>query len=307
MQLLNDFPEVFDNTMRVAADSCPRKFQLAHIHHLRHGDTSIHLLAGGAYAAGLEQLRLSYFRDGEREKARYIGVGLIAAIRHWYSLDEDPRLDEVKSLPNVLCAIYYYTTQFPLGTDWLTPIVDEGNPLVEFTFAIPLEQRHPRSGNPLLYTGRFDVFAEYAGNPAVYDDKTTQRLGPSWIKQWELDSQISGYIWAAREYGYDCDTAFIRGVSFLKRSCGNAQAISHRTDFEIRDWRNTLDYTLDQMLELYETRTVFPKSLGNACKEYGGCPYVSLCKKENWREWIEPEFNVHVWNPLDLHAKKIET
>ena len=307
MELLTNFPAVIDNTMRTAGDACWRKFQLAHIHNLRKSDPSIHLTAGGAFAAGLEVLRKEYY-GGNKAMHSCLARAYIAAIKHWDESLDDPLLDEAKSLPNVLCAIRYYAYEFPLSTDWIQPLRGENDePLIEFTFALPLPYNNPQTGDPILYCGRFDMFADYGGEPAVYDDKTATQLGAQWVNGWALDSQMSGYIYAARQHGYDTHTAIIRGVSFLKKSFGNAQAIEHRTDFELNDWALTLEHNVQQMLHYWQKLgplEPWPKSLGQACKAYGGCPYVSLCRKENWKEWIEPDFGVFVWNPLDLTVEK---
>jgi hypothetical protein len=300
MQLNYDFPLGIDNTMRTAWDACERKFLLAHIYNLRAGKPSEHLVFGGAYAKGLEVARKEYY-NGNTNRVDYLGKAFIAAIEEWNLHLDDPLLDIAKSLPNCLCAIDYYFKEWPMATDWVAPLgsKDGGEPAIEFSFAIPIPHKRPDTLDLLLYTGRFDMFADYASNPAVYDDKTAMQLGNQWIKSWNLSSQMTGYIWAGQQSGFETDTAIIRGVSILKQSFGNAQAIEHRTKFEVDAWYKTLNRNVERMIQRYmEGPDAFTFSLGQACGAYGGCPYQTLCKKENWQDWIEPDFHEFVWNPL---------
>lgn len=301
MDLNYEFPVAIDNTMRTAWDACQRKFLLSHIYNLRSSDPSMHLVFGGAYAKGLEVARKEYYGAGNTDAVDYLGKAFIAAIKEWNLHLEDPLVDEAKSLTNCLCAINFYFQEWPMGTDWLGPLgYDNGEPAIEFTFAIPLAIDH--NDHPILYTGRFDMFADYASEPAVYDDKTATQLGNQWVKGWALDSQMTGYIWAGQQSGFDTSVAIIRGVSILKQSFGQAQAIEHRTKFEVASWYNTLHHNLDGMLKAYaKGEDAFLPSYGQACKAYGGCPYVNLCKKENWKDWILPDFHVHVWDPLAIN------
>lgn len=305
MELNYAFPRAIDNTMRTAWDACQRKFLLSHIYNLRSQDPSMHLVFGSAFAKGLEVARKEYYGVGNTNRADYLGKAFISAIREWNLHLDDPLLEETKSLTNCLCAIDYYFKEWPMATDWLKPLAYKGGePAIEFTFAIPLSLQNNEA--PVLYTGRFDMFADYGGEPAVYDDKTASQLGGQWVRSWSLNSQMTGYIWAGREHGFQTNTAIIRGVSILKKSFGQAQCIEHRTDWEIRSWYNTLHHNLAGMLEAFaEGEDAFLPSYGQACAAYGGCPYQDLCKKENWKDWIEPAFRVFVWDPLENHTKEI--
>lgn len=316
LSLTYEFPRAIDNTMRTAWDACQRKFLLSHIYNLRSQDPSVHLVFGGSFAKGLEVARKEFYGLGNTDRVSYLGKAYIAAIREWNLHLDDPLVDEAKSLPACLCAIDFYFKEWPMASDWIKPLVQgDGEPAIEFTFALPLQIKHGfpiKDGYvgyddlPILYTGRFDMFADYASEPAVYDDKTAMQLGAQWIKSWSLNSQMTGYIWAAQQHGFKSSTAIIRGVSILKGSFGQAQAIEHRTDWEVASWYNLLHHNLQGMLDAFnDGPDAFLPSYGQACAAYGGCPYQMLCKKENWKDWIEPDFKVFVWDPLAIN--KVET
>jgi len=303
MELLNDFPHAIDNTIRTTWDLCPAKFRFSHLHHLRVRDPSIHLVFGAAYAKGLEVLREEFY-GGNTSKQSYMARAYLAATKEWAKGLDDPMQGEVKSFTNMLCALTYYVQEFPLESDWIQPLfLADGKAAVEFTFAIPLPIDHPVTGDPLLYTGRFDMFADYGGEPAVYDDKTAMQLGPSWVRGWEMDSQMTGYIWAAQQHGFKTNTAIIRGVSILKNSFGNANAIQHRQDWELERWYQTLLVNIQQMIDAWKAQQ-FRYSLGGACKSYSGCEYTALCKQDDWEKWVEPDYHVFIWNPLDIKKDK---
>lgn len=309
LELNYEFPVAIDNTMRTAWDACQRKFLLSHIYNLRAQDPSVHLVFGGAFAKGLEVARKEFYGLGNTNRADYLGKAYIAAIKEWDLHLDDPLVDLPKSLPACLCAIDFFFREWPMATDWVKPLIQPGGePAIEFTFALPLQIGQFSEGNfhPILYTGRFDMFADYASEPAVYDDKTAMQLGAQWIKSWSLNSQMTGYIWAGQQHGFKTDTAIIRGISILKGKFGQAQAIEHRTKWEVASWYNTLHHNLQGMLDAFqEGPDSFLPSYGQACAAYGGCPYQSLCKKENWKDWIEPDFKIFVWDPLAINKVEI--
>jgi hypothetical protein len=302
MELTYDFPRGIDNTMRTAWDACQRKFLLAHIYNLRKTDPSMHLVFGGAYAKGLETARRLWYM-GERDLPHILGTALIEIIREWHTELADPLLNEAKSLPNCLGALLYYFETWPLDRDWVEPTLINGKPAIEFSFALPIGVGHPESQDPILYTGRYDMLADFQGGLAIYDDKTATQLGASWVRGWDLDSQVTGYMWGAQQHGFRVDTAIIRGVSILKHQFGHSQAIQYRTKWHIESWTNLMHRNITDMIEAFQAGPdEFLPSYGQACKAFGGCPYRDLCDKENWEEWIEPDYQHYVWDPL----KRIE-
>lgn len=53
------FPHAIDSTMLATFRSCPQKFFRQYIQHWKPKTESVHLIAGGAFAAGIEAARLS--------------------------------------------------------------------------------------------------------------------------------------------------------------------------------------------------------------------------------------------------------
>jgi hypothetical protein len=68
--------------------------------------------------------------------------------------------------------------------------------LVEVGFAVPLDEE----GHYVL-TGRLDAAVQIRSGKAwfVLDTKTTSRLTDQYVETYQLDSQMSGYIWALQQ------------------------------------------------------------------------------------------------------------
>lgn len=292
------FPEVLDATM-LASYRCPRRFFYAHVHRYGSpGGKSIHLIAGGAYAKGLEVARLAYMND--KDPGECLLLGIDALIREYG--DAQPG-ETSKSLDRMVGALEFYFDQYPLNTDPARIAVIAGSPAVEWSFALPLPFNHPVSGNPLLYTGRTDALMDFAGGLYGLDDKTTSQLGTSWPKQWTLRSQFTGYAWAARELGIPLAGTLVRGVSILKTKYDTAQAIVNQPPWKIDQWVGHRDTVIHHMLHDWRNLTSGAQpeaALDETCNEYGGCMFKQVCEvPPTVRDsWLATNYEEVIWNPL---------
>lgn len=319
------FPHTVDSTMLAAFRSCPQKFSLQYISHWKPKDESVHLVAGGAFAKGIEVARKAYFEGiavvpvvstsfdealgnyrrivewrteacepTNRESAQLLGLqALIAA----YGDFECPP-DSAKSLERTAGALEFYYANYPFDMDGTRPVTLPGGRVgIEFSFAEPLDFIHPVTGAPILYTGRADLVATFAGGTYIFDEKTTSQLGATWPRQWELRSQFSGYVWAAQRAGLAVQGAVVRGVSILKTKYDTAQAITYRSPFEIDRWLKQVGRDLQRMRQCWEDGW-WDFDLDHACSEYGGCQFQRICKSEEPQTWLPMQFEQKVWDPL---------
>ncbi len=289
------FPEVIDNTMRAAFAACPKQFYWEHIRCIAPAGTNVHLHAGACFAAALETTRLAYYQHGLTDSAA-LAAGLQRLIEAWGDFDSG---DSPKSLERMIGAFEYYFSVWPLGIDYLTPVVRNGMARVEFSFSIPLPGVfHPLTGQPLIYAGRTDMIARHQnGTMFIEDDKTTSSLGQQWLRQWDLRSQFTGYIWAARQYDYPVTNAIVRGVSILKTKYDHAEVITTRPQWHIDMWYMQLVRDLQRMVELWK-EGYWDMNLADACNSYGGCPFVKLCDSSDPENWIGGNYIERRWNPL---------
>lgn len=292
------FPEYIDNSMRSAFVKCPENWARAYLSNLEPKGGSIHLVAGKAFARGLEVARRKFFDENETSDMAIV-AGIIA-MREEFGTFEVPERFTQKGPDNLAKAIVDYFDEYPLEPNPIKPHrLANGKSCVEFSFALPLEINHPETGNPLLYAGRFDMLAEYQDTLFAVDEKTASQLGQQWANNWDLDSQFTGYIWAARQYGYPVSGAVIRGVSLLKTGFGHAQHIIYRNDFHFDQWLDNLYDNIENMIR-YWNRGWFPKALDkSACNSYGGCSFRKLCSSPNPDAWIAMDYEPRTWSPLN--------
>lgn len=284
-----------DSTILGTFRSCPQKAYRQYIEHWKPKSESVHLVAGGAFADGIEAARRAYYEQGKNAEDS-VAEGLQRLITKYGDFECPP--ESGKSLERTAGALEFYFASYPLGHDGATPLTfPDGRRGIEFSFAQPLPINHPVSGDPLLYTGRSDMIAEFAGGVYIYDEKTTSQLGASWSKQWEMRSQFTGYCWAATQFGIDAAGVIIRGVSILKTKYDTQQAITYRTPYEVDRWVDQTCRDIERMIESWKSGH-WDYNLDHACAEYGGCSLVPVCKSSSPEDWLGMYFQKRVWDPL---------
>lgn len=289
------FPHAVDSTLLASFRSCPQKFSRTYLEHWKPRSESVHLIAGGAFAKGVEVARRKFYEEGHTAD-NSMAAGLIALMQA-YGDFECPS-DSAKSLERMCGALEFYFENYPLGGDGANPVTfPNGQRGIEFSFAEPLETIHPVSGNPILFTGRADMIAEFAGGVYAFDEKTTSSLGASWSRQWEMRAQFTGYQWAARQIGVPVQGTIVRGVSILKTKYDTQQAITYRSDYEVDRWLKQVNLDLKRMIQCWESGW-WDYNLDHACGEYGGCSLQSVCKSMDPMAWLDTYFEKRVWDPL---------
>lgn len=289
------FPKILDSTMIATFRSCPHKFFWEYMQHWKPAETSVHLHAGGAYAKGLETARKSFYERGH--DARTAEAHGLRALLTTYGDFQCPA-DSAKSAERIAGAFEFYFTHYPLESDGAVPItLPSGGRGVEFSFAEPIDQTNPETGDPILYVGRMDMICEYAGGIFGLDDKTTSSLGASWSKQWDLRSQFTGYCWGAGRSGLPLQGFLVRGVSILKTKYDTQQALTYRPAWMIERWYEQLIRDVGRMKRMWESG-VWDYSLDHACTEYSGCSFRQPCLSADPQPWLETSFIQRIWNPL---------
>lgn len=318
------FPSVIDSSLIAAFRSCPYKAKLDFVQHWKPKSSSVHLHAGAAYAKALEVARTAFYlgeyhiptvtlgaddqgkqtlsvewaieqhAPGDARASEEVGLRAMMAS---YGDFECPS-DSAKSLERMCGAYEFYFSQYPLESDAATPItLPSGRKGIEFSFAEPIDETHPETGDPLLYVGRMDMIVDFAGGIYGEDDKTTSQLGASWGKQWDLRSQFTGYCWGAARMGFPLTGFLVRGVSILKTKYGTQQAITYRPQWMIDRWYEQLLRDVKRMKEMWESG-VWDMSLDHACAEYGGCQYRTVCLSEDPTPWLAIGFERRKWDPV---------
>ena len=199
--------------------------------------------------------------------------------------------------------------RFGLATDKVRPAFLDGKPAVERSFTLELDIKHPDTGDNILYHGRYDMLAEYAGGMWGFDDKTCSQLGATWANQWEFRTQFTGYLYGAKVHGIPLLGMIVRGACFYVSSADFAESITRRQQWQLDQWWDDLHQTVFQMVEYYKRAKevggapisafrLFPARgmFNEHCKSYGGCEMASLCSSNHPQRWLR-DFGVRVWDP----------
>lgn len=296
------FPQILDNTIRSAFVACPKKAYWLYFRNITSKEESPHLNAGGAFAKGIEVFRRTYWspEHGRDFQSAYLAgfYALTQSYGYHPELEAGEWAETTKSYENTVAAYASYWERYAPDTDVIQPHVVDGKPLVEFSFVLPLEENHPVTGEPLLYSGRFDMVGEYQSALFGVDEKTTSQLGPTWSKRWDLHAQFTGYCWGAREYGYDLAGMIVRGVSIQKRETKHGMAIVYRPRWEVDRWYEQLHRDIRRMKAAFADGW-FDYNLSDSCTAYGGCPFLLLCKSQNPEPWLESNYRTRIWDPTN--------
>jgi len=302
MNLINKprppFPTTWDNSMREHFLECPRAWLFGSLLHLKPTQQSVHLHAGKAWAEGLEMARRAYYELGrDVETSEALGMqALIEAYGDFQAPHGSP-----KTLDRMMEALVYYYQCFPLRDDAVQPYAPPGGkPMIEFSFALPLDSglKHPETEEPIIYTGRADMIATYAGAVSIYDDKTTSALGASWANQWLLRAQFSGYCWAARQYGIPATQVVIRGIAILKTQFNHAQVITHRSAHLVDQWHEQFIRDVKRAIATWK-EGYYDANFSNSCASYGSCLFLQPCQSDNPAPWlVGGNYSRREWNPV---------
>lgn len=303
------FPAAIDNTMRSSFTECERKFWLQYLRCLASPNPPLHLIAGGAFAKGMEVARKSFYEQ-RLSPQESVELGWVALVEEFATYDDEHWKN--KTCFNVSRAFVDYFREYPLESDDIVPVVFNGKPAIEFNFGIPLPINHPETGLPIIYCGRFDMLGQRNSQLFVVDEKTTGSLGEYWANRYQLSSQFTGYSWAAREHGYSVVGAVIRGIGILTREIKHAQLILPRMDFMIDEWYRTLLEDVQKMvLSWVHTAEdisnqwsphIWKPELGAACGDFGGCQFSPVCgiAPEMRDRLLEVNFTVRPWDPMRI-------
>lgn len=325
------FPKTLDNTIVSTWQTCETKAFLGHFLHLKPRGPQVHLDAGAVYARGLEVYRKAYYANGVATQGQHeecLMLGLRAMMKMWgYDEEVDKVFASTKKSFHRVAELYVkYFNHFGVKTDDVVPLIVDGEPAVEKSFTLQLDIKHPDTGDPILYHGRFDFLANFGGGVFLVDDKTCSQLGASWSGQWDFRSQFTGYVYGAKTFGLPVLGAIVRGACFYNDRVDYMQSITRRAQWELDKWFEDLHIAVEQMVRYYaylkdmyaglesgNGKPVHPSRLlkflpqrgifSGACNSYSGCEFQSLCKTPHPERYVS-DFTVRVWDPTNPHQEE---
>lgn len=310
-------PQVIDATQISCFRGCPQKFYNEFVLGARPPGLSIDLHAGACFAGALEetyrgiyQRKLTLSEALLRAHAKFLlDWGDFEIPEHKYTAKRMDRVWEAVVGDGTPEGRGYFEEYPPLSDDILPYIADDGQPTFEYTFAIPLEPlsvteagdgfpRHPDTGEPFLYCGRFDMLGQTRdGRIMPRDEKTSgQTATVDWARKWQLRSQFMGYVWALQQCGLDVDSVCVRGISILKTKIGHSQHIQSFSRDLISRWHNQLRRDLWHIRRSWD-EGYFDYNFAETCTSYGNCVFMDACTSAHPEMWLDT-MSVRRWNPL---------
>lgn len=309
------FPLVLDSTFLMEMDSCQMSGFRKYIQHLSKGSNeSTDLVAGGAFAKGLEVARKAYYNLGADEhEATALGQ---AALLEAYG-DHIPQ-KPLKTPERMSMALEMYFLEFPMSQDLVQPIkLENGEHAIEYSFAHELPFEHPDlPGEKLLITGRADMLVEYAGRIWVFDDKTTgSAFNKNWSAQWDTRGQFTTYAHYLKKDGIKVKGAYIRGVYLGKSQIKFQDCQTTRSDWQTDIWEVQMLQKVERILSQYKVWKESGESPANyffgawneSCDKYfRPCAFKHLCRTKNSEAYLEGEWDQNIWLPHEQKRENLE-
>ena len=314
MTMKTFFPVTLDNTFMFSFAGCELKGFRNHLQHLsRSTQESTDLVAGGAFAAGLEVARKAYWNlEADPEEAMQEGRDAL-----FEAYGDHDCTKPMKSPDRMAMALEMFFMEHPMDTDVVQPLLlADGSRAIEYSFAFELPFDHPDlPGEKLVYTGRADMLVEHAGRILVYDDKTTgAAFNKNWAAQWDMRSQFTGYCAGLQKAGIKAKGAYVRGIHLGKTAINFQDCMTVRNDWQTEIWEANLIKRVGRILEAYKAWKVsgespamyFDMNSAEACNAYfRPCSYMELCRTRNSERYLEAEYDQMIWLPHEQRRTEL--
>lgn len=297
------FPHYIDNSMRKDLVKCQKSAHYRYELGLQSKQAKrVDLVAGKAFAAGIEAARKAYFGEGHYAPAQ---VGVNALFVSYGSFV--PPKESNKTAERMAGALLAYLEKYPLESEKLVPFrLPNGKLALEFYFEHPIGIPHPDDGKELHYCGNFDMLAiDENADLWVVDEKTTSSMGDKWANQWPLDSQLTGYVWGAQRLldqlglPHKVKGAIVNGIAIKKYDYDCGRFSVYREPWEVERWYEQMTKDVRKWIAAYRFDD-HDLNLDHSCAYYlNPCEFAPLCLSKNPERLYEGMYVVEFWNPKD--------
>jgi hypothetical protein len=260
---------------------------------------SHHLLFGQIYHSALETFDHQMASGAHRDDA------LHAAVR--YTLMEawqggEPWGDEKKNTKTLLRTIIWYTEHFGEGEgDSLeTLLLPDGRPALEVSFRFEPGPTFTVAGTPILLCGHLDRVVSFSGTPSILDRKTTGGpLNQRYFDSFNPHLQMSLYTYAGQKlFNYPIARVIIDAAQVMPDFSAFERGFTFRSSDNLLEFESNLQETL-HLMERCAATGYYPQN-PNACHNYGGCAFRSICllSPSSRPNFLSANFDHRPWNPL---------
>lgn len=316
-----------DNSSLERFTTCPRSAQYYICNKRESSDERIALSFGKAIHKILE----ARYKHNPNVVTKVPGISehdtneiMLAAARDAFADWKNDDAEEFRNFSTAVTFIEKYNSHYPMeGFEVLR--LPDGNPAIEVPFAVPLGEleingpllvRNPAgdiaekefSTLKIIWTGRIDLIIKREGNIFLMDHKTTSMMGPQYFKEFDLSSQVYGYVWAASKLLNTRISGFlVNALAFRKPTPKGKPYEFQRYPVSVdtslvSEWVDDCLHIVSDFIE-QARRGYMPKHTKWCVGKYGPCPYIPICSlpPQGGREIMLSSGNYKdvLWNPLD--------
>lgn len=293
----HDKEEIFDNSALELFMLCARKYLYQEGWRLEiDADEPDYLTMGSA----IHEFQYTYDLTGSFDEALRSFVHRCKAPGTHIdtTLDVTGKTDQEYSVEWGAWLLQNYVDTYPKDKEEFEILTDaDGKPYLEVGFAIDADEGVYCGRIDKVVRARFDGPVWKKGNIFIVDHKTTKRpLNDSFLKKFNPNNQLTGYMWAVHELtGVWPTGAIINGIRVYQFQRGTEESVkekiftrchTHRTPSQILERADQIRWTMKVIKEakkIYrETGKLFPfwQNAPHACTAYFGCGFGMLCKAQ---------------------------
>lgn len=292
-----EFPNTWDNTMRVMGKECQRKL-FFFLSGYESKSTKAYLVWGSAF----HKLMDTWYKSTETNEKKFL-----EAIGEGVGYFDDNIQEEApdNTRDGLIAAFRYYVERY------------EADPFKLIEGASEQGFRWPLMGTSYFYAGSMDGYIEWHpyGFLVLEHKSTGEYLSDSFIGQWEFSPQVTGYHWYLSKihentYGVlvNMITKKVPGPKSNWTTPRVARTLIRKTEADLAEFEKDVIRDINFFKTCYDTET-WPKTV-NPRNCVGGpgksaCPFKNICstqvdfrkvdisiydhlkmREEKWQPWL---------------------
>jgi len=217
-----------------------------------------------------------------------------------------PEDGSFRTLATALNFINVYNETYPVEA-FSVLTLPNGKLGCEVPFALPLcsvevEGREIK----VMWTGRIDLIYKREERVYIMDHKTTSMMVPSYFREFELSSQVFGYVWAVQELlGVIVDGFCVNALAFRKptKTGKSLELLRHIVPIDqslVAEWKHDTETIVGDLVNM-ASREDFPKHTKWCVNKYGICEYAPICGLPPAQRAVLLGSNMYrdvTWSPL---------
>jgi hypothetical protein len=161
----------------------------------------------------------------------------------------------------------------------------------------------------VYWTGKIDGMVDW-GVHLVMDHKTTSVLGEQFYKEFQLSSQMQGYVWAGRKLGFNPQGLLLDVLALRKPTRTGVPTEFQRQRYfyeeeHLDEWERDMFTLVTDFLE-HLCRNYFPKSPKWCFGKYSQCQYWEVCTSriDQRDNLLQEMYGPVTWSPLNADDDK---